>query len=92
MEQGQYTVLHLHSERFNQYRQAVSHIADDAGRPRVVGVVETIRDWPDLRATVHGLTRFVFQEVSRTLPDDPPPKALRSDPWARLMTELQTDR
>lgn len=91
MERGQYTVLHRHFDTFNQYRQAVSHIADDPGRPRFVDVVETIRDWPDLRTTVHALTQFVFQEVARSFADDLPPRALRSDPWARLMAELQTE-
>ena len=91
MEQREYVLLHRHFEKFNQRRQAVSHIADDPARPRFVDVVETIRDWMDLRATVHGLTQFVFQEASRGFADAPPPRALRSDPWPRLMAELRTE-
>jgi hypothetical protein len=33
----------------------------------------------------------VFQEVSRGFADAPPPRALRSDPWPRLMAELRTE-
>ena len=91
MEQGEFARLHRHFDVFNQRRQAVSHIADDPARPRYVDVVETIRDWHDLRATVHGLTQFVFQEVGRGFADDPVPKALRSDPWTRLMAELRIE-
>lgn len=91
MEQPEFARLHRHFQPFVSRRHSVSHVATDSSRPSFTEVVETIRDWPDLRATIHGLTQFVFQEVARTLPDDPPPKALRSDPWARLMTELQTE-
>jgi hypothetical protein len=91
MEPGEYGRLHRHLQGFNKRRQAVSHIADDESRPRYVEVIDTIKDWGDLRMTVQGLTQYVFQEVSKRLADEPIPSSLRRDPWAHLLPEIRTD-
>jgi hypothetical protein len=53
-------------------------------------VIETIKDWGDLRMTVQGMSQFVFQEVSKRLSDPPIPGSIRRDPWAHLLPEIQT--
>ena len=90
MEHAQYSQLHRHFEHFNRRRQAVSHIADDPSRPAFVEVVETIKDWVDLRMPVQGITQFVCQEVSKRLADPPIPVPLRHDPWSYLLPQIQT--
>ncbi|WP_441958710.1 hypothetical protein [Mycolicibacterium houstonense] len=89
MQQSQYSLLHRHFEHFNQRRQAVSHIADDESRPSYLDVIETIKDWSDLRMTVLGLTQFVGQEVSKQLAESPVPRALRGDPWSYLLRDIE---
>jgi hypothetical protein len=91
MERPQYSQLHRHFQHFNRCRQAVSHIADDPSRPSYLEVVETIKDWGDLRMTVQGMTQFVCQEVSKRLADPPIPTSLRRDPWSYLLPEIRTD-
>lgn len=91
MDSGEYGHLHRHFQHFNRRRQAVSHIADDHSRPRYVEVIETIKDWSDLRMTVQGLTQYVFQEVSKSLADSRIPSSLRRDPWAHLLPEIRAD-
>lgn len=90
MAPAMYATLERYFRPFNQRRQSVSHVAKDDSRPQFVEVAETIRDWPDLRMAVVGLTQFVYQEVSKQL-QDTPPRSIRPGVWNTLIHEIRTD-
>lgn len=90
MAPAMYATLERYFKPFNQRRQSVSHVARDDSRPPFVEVAETIRDWPDLRMAVVGLTQFVFQEVSKEL-QETPPRSIRPGVWDNLTHEIRTD-
>jgi len=90
MPASMYSALERYFRSFNQRRQSVSHVARDDSRPAFVEVAETIRDWPDLRMAVVGLTQFVFQEVSKEL-QEVPPRSIRPGVWDSLIHEIRTD-
>lgn len=85
-----YAMLENYFKTFNQRRQSVSHVAHDDSRPPFVEVAQTIREWPDLRMAVVGLTQFVFQEVSKEL-QEVPPRSIRRGVWDNLLHEVRTD-
>lgn len=85
-----YASLERYFKPFNQRRQSVSHVAHDDSRPPFIEVAETIREWPDLRMAVVGLTQFVFQEISKNLQDNPP-HSIRPGVWDNLIHEIRTD-
>ena len=90
MVPAMFATLERYFRPFNQRRQSVSHVARDDSRPQFVEVAETIREWPDLRMAVLGLTQFVFQEVSKEL-QETSPRSIRPSVWDNLIHEIRTD-
>jgi hypothetical protein len=90
MPASMYATLERYFRPFNQRRQSVSHVAQDESRPPFVEVAQTIREWPDLRMAVVGLTQFLFQEVSKELMEAPP-RSIRPGVWDNLQHELRTE-
>jgi hypothetical protein len=90
MAPAMYAKLERYFQPFNKRRQSVSHVARDDSRPTFVEAADTIREWPDLRMAVVGLTQFVFQEVSKQL-EEVRPRSIRPGLWDQLSYEIRTD-
>lgn len=79
--------LSKHFEHFTQTRNALSHVADLAGCPRFVDVMEGARDWNQIYLTVLGITQFLGLQVSAELAGVAS-RAVRSGTWEDLQWEL----
>lgn len=79
--------LSKHFEHFTQTRNALSHVADMAGQPRFVDVMEGARDWNQIHLTVLGITQFLGLQVSAELAGSAS-RAVRSETWEELQWEL----
>jgi hypothetical protein len=79
--------LSKHFEHFTQTRNALSHVADLAGCPRFVDVMEGARDWNQIHLTVLGITQFLGLQVSAEL-TGAASRVVRSETWDELQWEL----
>jgi hypothetical protein len=81
--------LSQHFEHFTQKRNALSHVADLAGCPRFVDVMEGARDWNQIHLTVLGITQFLGLQVSAELAGAAS-RVVRPGTWDDLQWELST--